>query len=805
MKKIKRTFGRTFIECGARVMLCAAVFMSASGFSYAQETVGSANADASSPLEQQEGADDEDYDDIMEGEGLTLESKSDPAKEAVSGVSVVMTKEEMQTTSQIGLVEDVMSSVSTMPGVSYSGGWESEPSIRGGYPREMTTVLDGVYLLFPWHWGCAYSIFNPHMVDTVKMSNGVFSSRYGRALSGLMEVTTVQPEPGEFHIDLNITTIATDMFAQIPLGKKAGLFVGGKCTYMEGYIGAFRALTTSDATDMIKKVPYIRDFFAKAYFNPTDELSFTLSGFFGSDGISLSTDETDDGFRETSDFDYDIYQGFTSLNMKWLVTDDVQIHALASYNFLVEDLKMETSAEGEQKYNDDFIAQYGHLLDENSRAAKKYYLQKQTDYMSEKITDHMFQGKLESDIQIPGGSTIAFGAEEVMSRSDVDDKMDMWIEQNISGNPYPDFRRTEAGISSRGTNCLNSAGFLLWNFGGSTSVLSGEIGARVDHLYIWNSDDWFDLNTKPVFNPRASIQFTPWRNKGIFEKATFSAGSGIFSSVPLEMMMVEKKMNVDEDDVAPNRAVFAVLGTEVQLDGGWNCKLEGYYKHYLTRLYIVTDDRNPVDVKYIAKSDGEGYAYGFDFMLEKKAGGFADGYISYSFVNARYKNPFAPLYDGQTSTYDDPLDEWYYPSFHRFNTLNIVANLHPTSHWTFTIKGTLATGTPKKDEGDIYCYPVKLDDGTVIQRYTRSSFYSDTLRTQISCPVDIRIGYKNKLGKTRGTWEWYVGAEDIFLNLYTPEGSRQFDRRTGEMSDQKTSADFNIGIPMISTGCKFSF
>ena len=55
MKKIKRIFGRTFIECGARVMLCAAVFMSASGFSYAQETVGSANADASSPLEQQEG------------------------------------------------------------------------------------------------------------------------------------------------------------------------------------------------------------------------------------------------------------------------------------------------------------------------------------------------------------------------------------------------------------------------------------------------------------------------------------------------------------------------------------------------------------------------------------------------------------------------------------------------------------------------------------------------------------------------------------------------------------------------------
>ena len=42
---------------------------------------------------------DDNFDDIiMEGEGLTLEQTADSEKEAVSGVSVVMDKEQLKTT-----------------------------------------------------------------------------------------------------------------------------------------------------------------------------------------------------------------------------------------------------------------------------------------------------------------------------------------------------------------------------------------------------------------------------------------------------------------------------------------------------------------------------------------------------------------------------------------------------------------------------------------------------------------------------------------------------------------------------------
>lgn len=754
---------------------------------------------------QEEEISDEEFEDIMEGEGLTLESVSDPAKEAVSGVSVVMEKEQIVTTSQIGLVEDVMSSVKTLPGVTYNGGFSSEPSIRGGYPREMSTVLDGMYVFFPWHWGGAYSIFNPHMVDSVKMSNGVFSARYGRALSGLLEFTTIQPKD-EFHIDFNITSIATDLFAQIPINEKAGLFVGGKVTYMEGYIALAKQISQEEALNNIKTVPYIRDFYAKAYFNPSEKLTFNLNAFYGSDGICYGADEIVDFAKDYFKFDYGLQQALLGLTTKWLISSSVQLKFMGGYNWFYENLRLKTYSEGYHIYNDDFLTQYGHLLDSDTRAARYYYLKRQDNYVKERILSHQVQGKLETNIDISENHQISIGAEEVWNRTDTVEDISLWAERTVDGQYFPDFVLMQGKIKAKGNNLLNSSGYALWAFGGDQTFLSGEAGLRVDHVYIFNKKDHLHINTRPNFNPRASIQITPWRNTSVFDKVTFSAGCGLFSNVPLEMNMATKQMDIDDFDIKPNHAVFGVLGSELAFAEDCSFKLEGYYKYYLKRLFIVADDSNPIDVQYDALDKGKGIVYGFDLMLEKKRGEHWDGYLSYSFVNARFKNPYKKRVYDQTSNNGDPLDEWYYPAFHRFHTLNGVLNLKPDQRWTFTIKGTLASGAPKQKIGSVYTYPVKLADGTIQQRYSRKSVYSDVARYQISCPIDVRLGFKNPIGVSkRTTMEWYIGAENIFASLYSPKGQKTFNANTGEESSASTSADFNIGIPIISAGVKFSY
>ena len=205
------------------------------------------------------------------------------------------------------------------------------------------------------------------------------------------------------------------------------------------------------------------------------------------------------------------------------------------------------------------------------------------------------------------------------------------------------------------------------------------------------------------------------------------------------------------------------------------------------------------------KNDGIGYSYGFDLMLQKKTGKWYDGYISYSFINAKFKNPTAPEFENQVTMRGEPLDEWYYPEYHRFHTVNLVANFHPTSHWDIMVKGTFASGTPLRETGEIFCYPVVMEDGTVIQRYSQHSWYSDTLRSQISCPVDLRVAYKFETKGGKLKWEIYGGAQDIFVNLYSPKAGSTFDAYTGETSDVPSSVGFNIGIPLINIGFKLTY
>lgn len=170
---------------------------------------------------------------VIEGKELVVERKALGRTDEKSGISIVVDKRQMDTTSRIGILPDIMTTIKTLPGMIYTGMWSAQPSVRGGYPEEMGTVLDGVYVLSPFHWGGSVSIFNPSMVENVKMSHGVFSSRYGRATSGLLDVATIEPKSDQVRLDVSVSSITTDAFAQIPFTNKAALFIGGSLTYLD--------------------------------------------------------------------------------------------------------------------------------------------------------------------------------------------------------------------------------------------------------------------------------------------------------------------------------------------------------------------------------------------------------------------------------------------------------------------------------------------------------------------------------------------------------------------------------------------
>lgn len=745
--------------------------------------------------------------DVLEGKELVVERSIPGKSDAQAGVSVVMDSKDMETTAQFGMVEDIMSAINTLPGVGFTGGWESQPSIRGGYPDEMGTVMDGVYILYPWHWGGAYSIFDPNMVSSAKMSNGIFSARYGRAMSGLLEVNTKTPSSPMVRVTAGISTISADLFAEVPFSETAGLFVGGKITYLESlkFLNDVVLDRSPKMSDTIPTMPYIRDFYAKGYFKPAPNLDVSINGFFGSDGIGVRQDETKDGIRTQGAFDWLNLQGFVATNIKWMPSERNVVHFVGGYNNQTIDAEFKSGQSGTYNFSPDFLSAYGALLG----GATSYTINDLGFAGYSRQTIHQGQGKLETDILLSENNIVSFGTEEVFQFAQSKQKINGWqiVTSTDPAVPY-DYINIASDTSVDGNRILNSALFALWAFGTQESAVHGELGLRGDHFYLWN--DSFKLNTYPVADPRFTIAWTPVKNRLCLDGLTFTAGTGFFSMFPIDAIGADEQYDIKSFEVGPNRAWFQVLGTELDFSEGWSFRLEGYYKHYYNRLYLTgVLDGATGTMDYSAKTDGVGYATGFDLMLQKKDGRYFDGYMTYSFVVSKYKNPTAPQGDWTTTMYGEPLDQWYYPSFHRFHTLNLILNWKPVKGMVVTVKTSVATGTPRKKAGKIVMYPVAVKNGdgttTIIEQYKRTEEYDSSLRNDISCPVDIRIGYARYFTNSKIRHEYYIGAENIFVNLYTPKTNSGFDPFTGKEIADSDKADYGIGIPQISLGYKISY
>ncbi len=217
----------------------------------------------------------------VQGQELVVEGAKPKQTDAQAGVSQVVTSQDIQAQT-MGIVEDAMSAIKTLPGVGYTGTFDSRPSINGGDPSETVATLDGAYVLNPYQWEGAYTIFNPDMIDSIKLSDGIIGAPYGQVMSGLLEVSSKTPTDNDIHLDFGLSTTGLDLFYQQAFGNQAGILLGGKVTWMEV------PLALIGQSNLFSTDPYIRNGTAKLYWNPTPDLGFTLDANVDTDGVAIA-------------------------------------------------------------------------------------------------------------------------------------------------------------------------------------------------------------------------------------------------------------------------------------------------------------------------------------------------------------------------------------------------------------------------------------------------------------------------------------------------------------------------------------
>ena len=750
---------------------------------------------------------------VMTGRELVVEAERPGTNETKTGRSIAVSGKDLAQTAEIGVVEDVVNSIKLLPGVGYAGFFNAQPSIRGGDPQDMQASLDGFYIINPYHWDGVFSIFDPRMVESAQLSHGVFSSRYGHTISGLLDITSKKPSPTETEFELSVNTSAANFNLSLPLLGKGGILFMGRITYYDPVIMLAKRMgkivEAFSVVNSIRVAPYIRSGTITANYRFLDNLEMRITGFWGMDGIGVTLPNTI--------LDYTNYQGFIIAGLSWNPRNDMLMKFTTGAGYA------KTVIDGDEEFmisnrvfsdafKDRYSPYYPFLLELDS-FNEPYNFHSQNLYL-EKESMVNVQGRIDYDWEPGAGFLTAAGIQEKFSVKiqESDDLItnEKWfnylnqadrqkIVDNLGDN-FPLYNNLRVQyqsphISRESNNLFSTSVYALAEYHTPKNRFGAELGLRMDHYYLLGKD--FSIPFKPAINPRLNIDVNAFKGSGYVQSLDFSAGTGLFSSIDDIVYLAEKRFNIEKGK--PNRSWTSVLGSKIEFSGGINLNIEGYYKRIFDRMYVPIDstfeELNPTPFM-----DGEGKVWGVDAILQKLQSRYWDGWLSYSYNWTKNRNP----------AYGD---DWSFPSYHRFHNFNLVVNIKPTSRINIYTRFGVASGvqiSTRSDDGPIsypiYVYNPADGEGYFIEKFLWFSKSGEDKRTTPSLPLDIKLSIFGKRDNKKTHYELYFAVENILALLYSAQSNTSgYNQYTGQVYDGPSTASYEIPIPIPSFGLNYSY
>jgi len=790
---------------------------------------------------------------VMQSRELVVEAQRPETSETQTGRSVVIAERELARTAEIGIIEDVMSAVKLLPGVGYTGMFGAQPSIRGGDPGDLVTVFDGFYLERPYHWIGAVSIFDPKMVTSARLSHGVFSSRYGHSISGLLDITSKSPSPTEMELETGISTSSASLNLSYPLNGRGGVLFMGRVSYWDAYIGLLKGLNhiiDNEDLAMINSVttaPYIRSAALAANYRFTPFLEWRLNAFFGSDGIGADviTEYDNDGIRGSVDLvaDYNNYQGFLITGISASPSPVLALRATGGAGFMRTITDNYIRNDITVNYNNDFLALFPDYI-ANTLGMIGSYTAPGIDARA--LADHTIfnaQARVDLDWELGKGFIAAFGVQELYSLWAMNQEFNIGLEfrlRDLLANPgsippeYIDFindpffqdvldipnisiiRQMEFN-SELLTHGFTTSAYGLVEYKSPGQRFGAELGLRVDHFFLIGKN--FRAHTKPAFNPRLNLDFNILKNRGNITSFDITLGTGLFSSTNTLVSFIDMSRVSIADDLKFNRSWTSILGFKIDLTQGYSFNIEGYYKYVFDRSYVDADIMSSPEINATLHADGIGHVGGFDLQFQKMESRYIDGWVSYTFTWANYYDPHAGG-EGVNMGGISGVSGWYYPSFHRFHNCNIVLNIKPVRWFHITTRFGFASGqlgNRTRVVGPIESYPViYIDENgetTIIQKYNREMESLPPERNPWVMPLDIKFSFFRFNRNGRVNMEIYLAAENVlaafpFYPFQRTNDNTRFNNYTGQEEPAGSTSGgsmFDLPIPMISFGFKWRY
>lgn len=544
-----------------------------------------------------------------------------------------LTAKELSLIPTIGGKPDVIKALQLLPGVQTQSEGMSLMMVRGGEPGQNQYLLDNVPLIYVNHLGGLMSVFNPDMINSVDFYKGNFPARQGGKLSSIVDITQregdVSKHQGSFSLGL---TDAAFTFEGPLANKKMSYIITARKTLVDALLaGASTILSENYAI-----VAYgFHDINAKLSWNPDEKNNFSLNLYQGDDYLNYWTKPWKMKNNESSHINQQ--WGNWLFAGRWNRVFSLRLYAENILSFS----RYRNKSGQDYSYKEDDLTKQIETM--NMASVKDFSLRSAWKYSLMKNWNVDFGGHVGYLIYEPNYNYLSTSTTPQIGDIYHSIESALYIDNIIklfSGLALqPSFR--VSNFSNNGENFL-------------------ELEPRVNLSYKLNTNQSLNVNYMRVSqNSHLVFAQTELLKREVWLPATSTLRPEISNQLS-----------------ASWNGSFA--------GGKYSAETNVYYKKMEHLVTLKEGYENMVGITGIEnkiESDGEGTAYGAEFMLKKNSGKWT-GSLAYAWSYAN--RSFANINDGISYEYD-------YNRPHSF-TLNVNRDLG--KNWTMSAVWILQSGTP---------------------------------------------------------------------------------------------------------------
>lgn len=667
-------------------------------------------------------------------------------EEAVSGSEEITSEESKDIPLVLG-ERNILEVAKALPGISSAGEGATGLNVRGGKTDQNLVLLDDAVIYNPTHFFGIFQALNPFTTEKVNIYKGAPPMEFGGRLSSVLDIETKNGDTEKISGEGSIGPVTGNLALEIPVKKDtSSIMFGVRGAYADWILKALdeESLSNSEASFFDGIVKYHHRF------NENSEIRGTA--YYSKDNFSI-----------TSDSLYNYSNRLASIRWAHKLSEKstgVLTASNSNYNFGID-----YDDEGNSNFELDYAINESEL---------RYKLR--TRLNETHTLDYGLSGKYYS---VDPGSVEPKGGDSNVEPVSIDREQALEAALFIGD----EFKVSDKLLFNVG------ARYAFYAAMGSATQNTYQEGApksesTVQDTISYGSGEFIKTYGGPEARISARYLFTP----DFSVKASFNNSYQFIHTLSNNTTVSPiDTWKLSDLNIKPQQGYQATLGFFKNFaDNMYELSLEGYYK----RMDDVLDFKTGADLLLNENVEtevlqGEGKAYGVEFLLKKNRGDL-NGWLSYTYSRSKYK------FDGPTSEERINNGEFFPSNFDKPHDVSLIANYKFTRRYSVSMNFVYQTGRP-------ITYPV----GTF--RFNNSDYVIFSDRNKYRIPdyyrLDLGINIegnhkKNKLAHSFITIQVYnvLGRNNPYSVFFVTED--------GEVKALQSSI-FGVPIPSITYNFKF--